>query len=203
MALKGKVFWIAAAGALVAAIASAGRHRAKATAATAAVLVAVGAIALVYYEHSRALPTSSGAVQARIQTGPVTWSRLYINGAAASQTEKPSNISSISIAGTNVGAEEIKLDDAYFLSGVDGTKLNVQIGRGGRRYKIQDVSSLPPGAFFFVVSDPIGPKDQGLSPDNFLKTWSTIYFVVKYNGSTQKIEFDQETVESMLTSAQR
>jgi hypothetical protein len=202
MALKGKVFWVAAAASLVAAIASAGRHRAKAAAA-AAVLIALGATALVYYEHSRALPTGSGAVQARIQTGPVTWSRLYINGAPASQTEKPSNISSISIAGTNVGSEEIKLDDAYFLSGVDGTKLNVQIGRGGRRYKIQDVSPLPPGAFFFVVSDPIGPKDQGLSPDNFLKTWSTIYFVVKYNGSTQKIEFDQEAVESMLTSAQR
>ena len=203
MALRGRVFWVAAAASLIAAAASAGRYRVIVTAAAAVVaLVAAGAIALVYYQHHQPLPSSADVVQAR-QTGPVTWSRLYINSAAASQSGAPANIAALSIAGTNTGSQEIKLDDAYFLSGIDGTKLSVQIGRGGGRYKIQNVSPLPPGAFFFVVSDPIGPKDQGLSPDNFLKTWGTIYFVVKYNGTTQKIEFDQETVESTLTSAQR
>ena len=202
MALKGKAFWVAAAASLIAAAASAGRNRVIATAVVAA-LVGAGAIALAYYEHYRPLPTSAAVVQTHIQTGPVTWSRLYFNSTSASQTETPSNISSLSIAGTNVGAQEIKLDDAYFLSGIDGTKLNVQIGRGGRRYEIKSTSPLPPGAFFFVVSDPLGPKDQGLSQDNFLKTWSTIYFVIKYNGTTQKIEFDQEAVEAMLTKVQR
>jgi len=199
MTLKGKAFWVAAAASLIAAAASAGRYRVIATAAAATALVIAGTIALVYYEHYQPFPTSAAVVQTRIQTGPVTWSRLYFNSTSASQTETPSNISTLSIAGTNVGAQEIKLDDAYFLSGVDGTKLGARIGRGGGRHEIKNTSPLPPGAFFFVVSDPIGPKDQGLSPDNFLKTWSTIYFVVKYNGTTQKIEFDQETVASMLT----
>jgi len=202
MALKGKAFWVTAAASLIAAAASAGRYRVVATAAGVAVLVTAGAIGLTYYERNQPLPTSADVGQTRIQTGPVTWSRLYIDITASSQTGTPAKISTLSIAGT-VGAEEIKLDDAYFLSGVDGTKLNARIGRGGGRYEIKNVSPLPPGAFFFVVSDPVGPKDQGLSPDNFLKTWGTIYFVVKYNGTTQKIEFDQEAVESILTKAQR
>jgi hypothetical protein len=198
MALKGRVFWVAAAAFLIAAAASLGRYRVIAGAAAVAALVAAGAIALAYYEHYQPLPTSTDVVQTRVQTGPVTWSRLYIDSTAASQIGMASSVSTLSIAGTNVGAKDIKLDDAYFLSGVDGTKLSARIGRGGGRYQIQNVSPLPPGAFFFVVSDPLGPKDQGLSPDNFLKTWGTIYFVVKYNGTTQKIEFDPETVESIL-----
>ena len=203
MALKGKAFWVAAAASLIAAVTSAGRYRLMAAAAVVAALVTAGAIALAYYEHYQPLATSADVVQTRSQTGPVTWSRLYINSTPTSESRAPANVSSLSIAGTNVGAGEIKLDDAYFLSGVDGTKLSARIGRGGGRYEIKNTSPLPPGAFFFVVSDPIGPKDQGLSPSNFLKTWGTIYFVVKYNGTTQKIEFDQDTVESMLTKAQR
>ena len=198
MALKGRVFWVAAAAFLIAATASLGRYRVIVGAAAVAALVTAGAIALAYYEHRQPLTTSTDVVQTRIQTGPVTWSRLYIDGTAASQSGMPSNISTLSIAGTNVSAGDIKLDDAYFLSGVDGTKLGARIGRGGGRYEIKDANPLPPGAFFFVVSDPVGPADRGLSPDSFLRTWSTIYFVVKYNGTTQKIEFDQETVESML-----
>jgi hypothetical protein len=201
MALKGRVFWVAAAASLIAAAASLGRYR---LIAITAGLVAVGATALVYFEFEGhpLTPTPADIAQTSVQRGPVTWSRLYINSATVSQPGMPANISTLSIAGT-IGTEEIKLDDAYFLSGVDGTKLNARIGRGGGRYEIKNVGPLPPGAFFFVVSDPVGSKDQGLSPDNFLKTWSTIYFVVKYNGSTQKIEFDQETVQSMLTKTQR
>jgi hypothetical protein len=202
MPLKGKIFWVATVF-FIAAVASLGRYR---LIAMTAALVTVGAISLVYYENRhenrQRTPTDAAAVQTTVQNEPVTWSRLYINGTAVSQTGTPSNISTLSIAGT-VGAEDIKLDDAYFLSGVDGTKLGARIGRGSGRYQIKNVSPLPPGAFFFVVSDPVGPPDRGLSPDNFLKTWSTIYFVVKYNDTTQKIEFDQETVESMLKKVQR
>jgi hypothetical protein len=195
MALKGRVFWVAAAASLMAAAASLGRYR---LIATTAALITVGAIAVAYYEHHQRLSTDAAVAPRVAQKGPVTWSRLYINGAAVSQDGTPSNISTLSIAGTNVSAQDIKLDEAYFLSAVDGTKLRTRIGRGGGRYEIQDASPLPPGAFFFVVSDAIGPADRGLSPDNFLKTWSTIYFVVKYNGTTQKIEFDRDTVESTL-----
>jgi hypothetical protein len=195
MALRGRVFWVAAAASLITAAASLGRYR---LVAIAAALVTVGAIALAYHEYHQRVSTDASVVPRPDQKGPVTWSRLYINGTAVSPAGTPSNISTLSIAGTNVGAEDIKLEDAYFLSGVDGTKLGARIGRGGGRYEIQNASPLPPGAFFFIVSDPIGPADRGVRPDNFLKTWSEIYFVVKYNGTTQKIEFDRETVESLL-----
>jgi hypothetical protein len=199
MALRGRIFWAAAAASLMAAATSLGRYR---LIATTAALATVGAIALVYYQSHQGVPTDvaigAADIQKNAQKGPVTWSRLYINSTAAPQAGTPSNISALSIAGTNVSAENIRLDDAYFLSAVDGTKLSGRIGRGGGRYEIRDASPLPPGAFFFILSDPIGPPDRGLSPDNLLKAWSTIYFVVKYNGTTQKIEFDREIVESLL-----
>jgi hypothetical protein len=100
--------------------------------------------------------------------------------------------------GTNISDQEIKLDDVYFLCGVDERKLAAQIGRGGVRYKIRDIGPLPLGALFFAVSDPLGPKEVGLSPREFLKSCATVSFVAKYNGTREQIDFDQQTVESAL-----
>jgi hypothetical protein len=66
------------------------------------------------------------------------------------------------------------------------------------QYKIQDIKPIPPGAFLFILSDPIGPPNVGLTQDDFFRKWAIIYFVAKYNGITQRIPFDQEAVKSML-----
>lgn len=194
--------WLAAGAVFIAAVASLARYR---IIALVAALVAGGAIFLDYYDSSRRLPIGSEAPADRSGAAieahgtPVAWSRLYINGTPDLQSGKLANVSALTIAGTNVGSEDIKLDDAYFLSATDGKRLGVRIGRGGARFSVRDTDPLPSGAFFFVVSDPVSPRSPGLSPDDFLKTWSTIYFVAKYNGRTQQIEFDRKTVESMLS----
>lgn len=161
-------------------------------------LVGTAAIILDRYADFQKLPAGGETIRMGLHGSPVAWSRLYINGTAASRSGNLLNVSTLSIMGTNVSDREIKLDQAYFLCDLDGTKLNAQFGRGGMRYKIRDIPPLPPGAVFFVVSDPIGPKDAGLSPSEFLKTWATISFVAKYSGTTQKIEFDRQTVEAAL-----
>lgn len=193
--------WVAVAAVLIAVAASIFRYR---VIALAAALFAGGAVVLDYYGTYQGVPVAPEVPADRESTAPeahgspVAWSRLYIDSASNPQPGKPANISGFSIAGTNVGSEDLKLEEVYFVSGVDGTRLDVRIGRDGVRYKIQDLAPLPPGAFFFVVSDPIGPPNAGLSPDDFLKTWATIHFVAKYNGRTQEIEFDRKTVESLL-----
>jgi hypothetical protein len=195
------LLWAAVATALIALTALIARYR---IIALAAALFAGAAVLVDFYGNYQDAPTGpeesadrdSPAMQA--QGTPVAWSRLYIDSTSDPQSRKPANISALSIAGTNVGKEAIKLDEAYFVSGVDGNRLNARIGRDGMRYKVQDLGPLPPGAFFFVVSEPIGPTNAGLNPGDFLKTWATIYFVAKYNGSTQRIAFDRRTVESLL-----
>lgn len=195
------LLWAAVAAVFIAVAAAITRYR---IIALAAALFAAGAVLFAYYGPYQGVPVAAEVPGDRDGTGmqargsPVAWSRLYIDGTSDSQPGKPANISAFSIAGTNVGSGDLKLDEAYFISGVDGTRLNVRIGRDGMRYKVQDLDPLPPGAFFFIVSDPIGPSNTGLSRDDFLKTWATVHFVAKYNGTTQEIEFGPKTVESLL-----
>lgn len=189
------IFVVAVTAALIAVAASIARHR---LIAIIAALLGGAAIILDRFDAFQQVPAGGETVPMSLHGSPVAWSRLYINSPAAPQPGNLSNISTVSIMGTNVGHEEIKLDEAYFLCDLDGTKLKVQIGRGGARYKIKELGPLPPGALFFVISEPLGPKDAGLSPSEFLKTWATISFVAIYNGTTLKIEFDRQTVESAL-----
>jgi hypothetical protein len=161
-------------------------------------LVGAGVIIYDFYGGSQQLPAAGEAVRTGHLGSSVRWSRLYINGAAASQPGAVVNVSTVSIMGTNVSDAEVKLDEAYFLCGIDERRLNAQIGRGGARYKTRDVGPLPPGALFFVVSDPLGSADAGLNPSEFLKICATVSLVAKYNGTTQQIDFDRQTVESIL-----
>jgi hypothetical protein len=190
--------WVAVAAVVIAVTASITRYR---IIALAAALFAGGAVLLGYYGANQGASVVPEVSADRDSTAvephgsPVSWSRLYLDSTTDSKT---TNIAAFSIAGTNVGTGDLKLEEAYFVSGVDGTKLNVRVGRDGMRYKIQDLSPLPPGAFFFVVSDPLGPTKAGLSAEDLLKTWATISFVVKYNGTAQTIEFGRKTLESLL-----
>jgi hypothetical protein len=163
-----------------------------------AVLIGAGVIIYDFYGGSQQLPADGETVQTGHYGGSVRWSRLYINSAAAPRPGAVSNVSTVGIMGTNISDAEVKLDEAYFLCGIDERRLNAQIGRGGARYKTRDVAPLPPGALFFVVSDPLGPVDAGLDPSEFLKTCATVSLVARYNGITQQIDFDRQTVESAL-----
>jgi hypothetical protein len=186
---------IAARAAFVALVASVTRYHFLAI---IAALVAAGIIFREFYADLQQSPAGGEIVRTGRDGSSVQWTRLYINSAAASQPGTVSNVSTLGIMGTNVGDREIKLDDVYFLCGVDEKKLDVQIGRGGGRYKIRDMGPLPPGALFFVVSDPLGPAEVGLSPSEFLKSCAVVSFVGKYNGTREQIDFDRQTVESAL-----
>jgi hypothetical protein len=163
-----------------------------------AALIGAGVIIYDFYGGSQQLPAEGEAVKTGHYGSSVQWSRLYINSAAASQPRAVLNVSTVGIMGTNISDAQVKMDEIYFLCGIDGRRLNAQIGRGGARYKTRDVGPLPPGALFFVVSDPLGPVDAGLNPSEFLKTCATVSFVARYNGITQQIDFDRQTVESAL-----
>jgi len=196
-----KTLVVAVATAAIAVAAAVARHH---LVAIIAALVGGGVIILDRYDvlgrygDVTPLPAGHETVRAGRAGEPVEWSKLYINSASVPQPGSPSNISTLSVMGTNVSGSDIKLGEAYFLCGLDGTKLDTQIGRGGARYKIHDMEPLPPGALFFVVSDPFRPTNRGLSAGEFLKTCATISFVAKYNGITQTVDFDRRAVELAL-----
>jgi len=172
------------------------------------ILIASGLIVFDRYSDFQQLWSGSRSddetIPARLHgshDSTVAWSRLFIDSAGVAQPGQPLNIATLGIMGTNVSDRDITLEDAYFISGLDGTKLKVQIGRGGVRYTAAGVGPLPPGALFFVVSDPLGPTKDGVSPSEFLERWATLSFVAKYNGTTQQLDFDRHAVEAFLPKA--
>lgn len=173
-----------------------------------AVLIAGAIIIIDHYNNLEKLEsgdqrfsTDNGSAPKAFQgshESTIAWSRLFINSSGFAKPGEPLKVSTLGIMGTNVSDGDIKLEEAYFIGGVNGRKLKVQIGRGGVRYQIENVGSLPPGAVFFVVSDPLGPTSAGVTPGEFLETWSVLSFVAKYNGTTQQLDFDRHTVEASL-----
>lgn len=133
-----------------------------------------------------------------LQGKPLGWSRLYINNTVYSPTAKPINITDLTIMGGNLGEKEVKLEDAYFLSGIDGTRLGAKVGWGGTQDTPQELNPVPPGAFLFVLSDPVGPPGVGLSQDDFLNKWAIVIFVATYDGGEHQFTFGQTEVKSFL-----
>ena len=190
-----RIFVVGIAAALIALAASIARHH---FIAIIAVMVGGGAIIIDRYSGFQQLPVAGEATRMELHGRPVSWSKLYVNAAPASRPGNLSNISTLSIMGTNASDGEIKFRELYFLCDLDGRRSDAQIGRGGTRYEVRDSPPLPAGAFFFAVSHSLGPKDLGLNPSEFLKACATISFVAKYNGTMQTIEFDRQTVEAAL-----
>jgi hypothetical protein len=142
--------------------------------------------------------TGSDSLRTGLQGRPLGWSRLYINNTVVAPSGKPMNITNLSIMGGNVGDKEIKLDDAYFLSGIDGTRLNAKIAWAGAQYKIQEIKPIPAGAFLFIISEPIGPPNVGLLQNDFLNKWAIVAFIATYNGTEHRTTFDQSAMKSFL-----
>ena len=166
-----------------------------------AALVAWAAVAVGFYERHWAARPILTTMQEGMQGEPMGWSRIYINNTTiypSSYAGKTLPITSINVFGSNLGKEEIKLDDVYFISGISGTRLNAKVSWGGTRYQAKDLNPVPPNAFVFVASDPIGPNGQGLPEEEFLNAWSIIYLVAEYNGTKHRISFDAASVRSAL-----
>jgi hypothetical protein len=128
---------------------------------------------------------------------PLGWSQPLLGSYGIEPSNKPTNVTDISIVGGNVSKQEVKLDDAYFLSGIDGTRLDAKISWGGISYKVQEIRPIPAGAVL-IMSASFGRPGVGLSQEDFLQKWAITIFVVVQNGITQRTEFDQEKMKSLL-----
>jgi hypothetical protein len=196
-------FWLAVAAALVAIIAAIAHLRAVAAVAALFGLAAAGLTAYANL-HRGAVNSQvtqgaeSQTLRTATQSGPIQWSRLSINTIPAAAPGKPPNIATLGIIGINNGKEAIKIDDAYFLSGVDGTRLDATIDFGGSRKKPSDMTPIPPGGLFFVLSNALGRPNLGLAETEFLKTWASLTFVIGFDGTSKRIRFDQDMISEIL-----
>jgi hypothetical protein len=103
----------------------------------------------------------------------------------------------LEMVGTNVGSKEIKVDDAYFVSGVTGAQAHVKVQMANKPAAIDEINPVPPRASLGLYTE-LNPPN-GLSADDFLKLWGPFSFVVKYDGNTQRVDFTREQTVQMVT----
>jgi hypothetical protein len=154
------------------------------------------AVAFGYYDQHWRSQQWSGPdlILNSLQGSPVGWSTIFLDRA---DVNDPPNVRNVSLTGGNVSEEEIRLDDAYLLSGISGDRLDLKVIWGGKAYAIKDIKPIPPRAIFVLVSDTFNPP-KGISEKDFLVNWSIIYFVAEYKGQKQRITFDEKTISALL-----
>jgi len=147
--------------------------------------------------------TSSGhnLLMAGLHGTPMGWGDLFLNDTVVSPSSRPVNIRNMSVFGGNTGDREVRIDDAYFLSGIDGSTIGVKIVWGAQTYKVTEIRPIPPGALLFLMSDPVAKDPDGMMQDEFLSKWSIVTLVVKYDGVEHRIPFDETAVKAAIPRA--
>lgn len=112
-----------------------------------------------------------------------------------------SRIDDLSFAGVNVKGEEVEVKDAYAISGVDGSRLELKMMTFDP-FQIAppiDVRPIPARAPIFLTAQLNGMG--GISESDFRQHWATYSLVVEYRGDIpQRVLFDQGSVADALSS---
>jgi hypothetical protein len=113
-------------------------------------------------------------------------------------------ITSIAISAINIGKEEVQIEDAYLISGINGRKINLSLyvtGIDKVPTKVPPVKAfpIPPTAQIIFSSDEFNGS-EGISEREFLSTWAILSLVVEYNGERHRIPFDQQSITKSLTT---
>ncbi len=107
------------------------------------------------------------------------------------------NIDSFIVNGKNVGNQEVKLDDAYIVSGVTGDKLQMKIIlQGQQTIGLDQINPIPPGAEIHLIA--YVNQKGGIPEYDFLKNWATIQFVTSYNGAQVRKSFNNQNIAAAI-----
>jgi hypothetical protein len=105
------------------------------------------------------------------------------------------------IEGKNVGDKEIKLDDAYLVSGITGTRAEMKIkavdGRNILWVSAADTGLIPPGAKIEMVSEKLN-GDEGIEESEFSKQWGTLSLVDSFAGTEHRKIYDHKALDAAL-----
>ena len=158
----------------------------------------------MYERATRPMATSSPAMWSapNYEGGPLGWDWNDINlGLGLNPNGENSRISSFTISGKNLGTEEVDLQEAHLISGVDGATMSmkVNVAQAGTPVwvDLSEIAPVPPGAEI-NLSAQFGEKQGGMPEADFLRNWGTFSAVIQYNGQKVRHEFSREFVRTLL-----
>jgi len=146
----------------------------------------------IRYEFEATLPQLEGAPLAWTKTPHLRWLPRADGGR---------DIISVFIEGKNVEEKELKLESAYIISGITGTRLEMKIevvdGRNVHRVSVTNAGPIPPQAKIKMLSAELN-GDEGVEESQFAKYWGTLSFVVEFDGKEHRRIYDRKAIDAAL-----
>ncbi len=128
---------------------------------------------------------------------PISWQPF---AQAVDPGDPQTKYSTLEMIGRNISEHEVKLRDAYFVSGVTGEQVNLKVQIIPLAAAIADINPIPPAAIFALITT-LGPDDDtGITAADFLKTWGPFSFVVEYDDEkTYRIDLNRQDAIKLVT----
>ena len=118
-------------------------------------LAAIGWAAVLFGYFSQHKDNLRDAFLAEMVGRPLGWSGPYISGTnegtfiSEDKLNVRPKIRAISFTGHNFGIEEVVIEAAYLIFGINGKRLDLNVSWGGQRFAPKDLNPIPPQRLFF------------------------------------------------------
>ena len=111
------------------------------------------------------------------------------------------DIISIAIDGKNVGDKEVKLENAFIVSGFTGARFEMKVtaanGRNVQMVPLRKTRPIPPEAEINLLSVELNGQ-EGIEESQFQKYWGSVGFVVEFDGQEHRRTYDPEAINEAL-----
>lgn len=105
----------------------------------------------------------------------------------------------IEITATNLSEREIRLEDAYIVSGQTGQMIPLKVAIAGVGLILpSEANPIPPNGPLTLRAEFNAPA--GIAAPDFFNTWKMIHLFVKYNGGVQRKFIAEDAVAALYSS---
>jgi hypothetical protein len=104
----------------------------------------------------------------------------------------PPLVYGFAIDAKNVGTEELSLKEAYLISGIDSTKVNMLVGTPPMQgITVPEAAPIPPNTRLTFTA-----SFDNITEQEFFRKWSKFSMIVQYNNTSKRLrhEFDRQWV---------
>jgi hypothetical protein len=105
----------------------------------------------------------------------------------------------VQISASNVSDHEIRLEDAYIVSGETGDKIIMKVGAAGAGWIFpSETNPIPPGGIVTLRAEFNAPI--GLAASDFFNKWKVMHLTTKYDGAAHRKRIDEKMVSALFAA---
>jgi hypothetical protein len=124
------------------------------------------------------------------------WDASTLNMDRAPGLEVNLSVSAFIVRGKNLGSQEVTLDSAYLVSGIDSSTVSMKIvALPSGMIDVGDAAPIPVGAEFTLIAR---FAQQNLPEADFMKSWDNFYVIIKAGDEKIRHLVSKSTIRSLF-----